>query len=106
MNDASGLSAIGLGSIGRQTNVESYIRHEELGIVIDHSAFSPDQDPSLIQAARVIYDTYYSVHPQVTELPLGVAISRLTYRGKLIFNGKPILLPQECFIPLSVMNAR
>lgn len=97
MSDVSGVSAI-----DRQT----FIRHEELGIVIDNSAFLPDQDPSLIQAARMIYDTYYSVHPNVTELPLGVAISRSTYRGKLIFNGKPILLPQECFIPLSVMNAR
>ena len=97
MSDVSGVSAI-----GRQT----FIRHEELGIVIDNSAFLSDQDPSLIQAARMIYDTYYSVHPNVTELPLGVAISRSTYRGKLIFNGKPILLPQECFIPLSVMNAR
>ena len=97
MSDVSGVS-----SIDKQT----FIRHEELGIVIDNSAFLPDQDPSLIQAARMIYDTYYSVHPNVTELPLGVAISRSTYRGKLIFNGKPILLPQECFIPLNVMNAR
>jgi hypothetical protein len=97
VSDVSGVSAI-----DRQT----FIRHEELGIVIDNSAFLPGQDPSLIQAARMIYDTYYSVHPNVTELPLGVAISRSTYRGKLIFNGKPILLPQECFIPLSVMNAR
>ena len=85
---------------------QAYSRHEELGIVMNNSAFSPEQDPSLIQAARVIYETYYTVHPNVTDLPLGVAIHRVTYRGKLIFNGKPALLPQECFIPLSVMDAR
>jgi hypothetical protein len=93
---------VSLDAIGEQ----SYIRHEELGIVMDNTAFAPEQDPSLIQAARVIYETYYSVHPSVTDLPLGVAINRFTCRGKLIFNGKPILLPQECFIPFSTIDAR
>ncbi len=90
------------GAIGDQP----YVRYEELGIVMDNSALSPDQDPSLIQAARVIYETYYAVHPSVTDLPLGVAIHRFTFRGKLIFNRKPILLPQECFIPFSTIDAR
>jgi hypothetical protein len=90
------------GAIGEQP----YIRYEELGIVMNNSTLSPEEDPSLIQAARVIYETYYSVHPSVTDLPLGVAIHRFTFRGKLIFNGKPILLPQECFIPFSTIDAR
>ena len=57
-------------------------------------------DPGLLQAARQIYQTYRAVHPDRVQRPLGVAISRYTYRGKLIFHGKPILLPQECFLPL------
>jgi hypothetical protein len=36
---------------------------------------------------------------------MGVAIDRFTYRGKLIFRAKPILLPQECFVPLSQLEA-
>jgi hypothetical protein len=66
----------------------------------------PEEDPSLIQAARNIYETYYTVHPEVTELPLGVAIDRISYRGKLIFKQKPALLPKECFIPFSSIDAR
>lgn len=62
-------------------------------------------DPSLLQAARTIYQTFHAVHPEVTELPIGVAINRFTYRGKLIFSGKPILLPQEKFIPFALINS-
>ncbi|NJL86731.1 MAG: hypothetical protein HC886_13360 [Leptolyngbyaceae cyanobacterium SM1_1_3] len=58
-------------------------------------------DPTLLRSARHIYRTYYEVHPNEVQRPLGVAISRNSRRGKLIFNGKPILLPHECFIPLS-----
>ncbi|MBD2580422.1 hypothetical protein H6G50_22435 [Oscillatoria sp. FACHB-1406] len=58
-------------------------------------------DPSLILAARSIYLTYYSVHPERQDLPIGVAIHRHSYRGKLIFGRKPILLPRECFIPFN-----
>lgn len=57
-------------------------------------------DPRLIQAARQIYNTYYEVHPERTERPIGVAIDRQSYRGQLIFGEKPVLLPRECFVPL------
>lgn len=76
------------------------------GISMSYAAIPPEQDPSIIQAAREIYETYYTVHPEVTELPLGVAIDRISYRGKLIFKQKPALLPKECFIPFSSINAR
>ncbi|WP_088893823.1 hypothetical protein [Leptolyngbya ohadii] len=58
-------------------------------------------DPALLQAARDIYRTFYEVHPDEVQRPLGVAIDRFSFRGKLIFNGKPVLLPKECFIPIS-----
>ena len=71
----------------------------------DDTDFSVLLDPGLIRAARSIYTTYYEVHPELMQRPLGVAISRLTYRGKLIFSGKPVLLPQECFVPFSQIES-
>ncbi|MBD1839721.1 hypothetical protein H6F78_13150 [Coleofasciculus sp. FACHB-64] len=62
-------------------------------------------DPSIVRAARQIYRTYSEVHPDRMQRPLGVAIDRYTYRGKLIFAGKPILLPQECFVPFSQIES-
>ncbi len=62
-------------------------------------------DPALLRAARQIYRTYFEVHPEVTQRPFGVAIDRYTHRGKLIFRNKPILLPQECFVPFSQLEA-
>lgn len=57
-------------------------------------------DPALLQAARSIYRTYYEVHPDEIQRPIGVALDRFSLRGKLIFGAKPILLPRECFVPL------
>ncbi|MCA1994342.1 MAG: hypothetical protein LDL41_20180 [Coleofasciculus sp. S288] len=62
-------------------------------------------DPSLLRAARQIYRTYYEVHPDHTQRPSGVAIDRYTFRGKLIFRSRPILLPRECFVPFSQLEA-
>lgn len=70
----------------------------------DRLAFGDDSvllDPKLIKAARHIYRTFYEVHPDVVQRPIGVAIGRLTRRGKLVFGDKPVLLPQECFVPFS-----
>lgn len=58
-------------------------------------------DPAILQAARGIYRTYYEVHPEQVRRPIGIAIDRYSYRGKLIFGAKPVLLPKECFIPLN-----
>ena len=62
-------------------------------------------DPSIVRAARQIYRSYSEVHPDRIQRPLGVALDRYTYRGKLIFAGKPILLPQECFVPFSQIES-
>ncbi|MBW4637661.1 MAG: hypothetical protein KME05_05385 [Gloeocapsa sp. UFS-A4-WI-NPMV-4B04] len=62
-------------------------------------------DPTLLKAARQIYRTYCEVHTKIIKRPTGVAINQLTYRGKLLFSSKPILLPQECFIPLSQIES-
>ncbi len=70
----------------------------------DPLAFGDDSallNPELIKAARHIYRTFYEVHPEVIQRPIGVAIGRRNYRGKLVFGDKPVLLPQECFVPFS-----
>ncbi len=67
--------------------------------------FSALLDPSLLQSARHIYRTYYEVHPDQTGRPIGIAIDRFTHRGKLIFGAKPILLPQECFVPVAQIES-
>ncbi|MEB3273610.1 MAG: hypothetical protein ACO4CG_10585 [Prochlorothrix sp.] len=62
-------------------------------------------DPSLLRAARHLYRQFYEVHPDVVDRPMGIAINRYNYRGKLIFGKRPILLPQECLIPLEQIQS-
>jgi hypothetical protein len=63
-------------------------------------------DPKLLQAAQDIYRMYCSINTDVTRRrqPIGVAMNRGTYRGKLIFSSYPILLPEECFIPIQELE--
>ncbi|MGG6266117.1 hypothetical protein ACQ4M3_04665 [Leptolyngbya sp. AN03gr2] len=72
-------------------------------IDVNENDYATYLDPTLIQSARLIYETYFAVHPDI-DRPLGVAINRITHRGKIIFTGKPILLPQECFIPFELIE--
>ncbi len=62
-------------------------------------------DPTLLRAARQIYRTYCEVHTKTSKRPTGVAINQLTYRGKLLFSSKPVLLPEESFIPVSQLES-
>ncbi|HEY9648892.1 MAG TPA: hypothetical protein V6C88_21105 [Chroococcidiopsis sp.] len=71
----------------------------------DTMDFSGLLDPMLLQAARQIYQSYYEVHTDQIQRPLGVALDRFTYRGQLIFTRKPILLPQECFVPINQLES-
>jgi hypothetical protein len=80
----------------QQWQEDYYTEQIELPILVD---------PAILRAARQIYRTYYEVHPDQTQRPYGVAIDRYTLRGKLIFRNKPILLPQECFVPFSQLEA-
>lgn len=61
-------------------------------------------DYTLLKAARQIYLTHRELRPDLVE-PTGVAIDRLTYRGRVLFAKKPILLPQEEFIPLNEIES-
>ena len=62
-------------------------------------------DPALLQAARKLYRSFYEANPDVVQRPSGVALNRYNHRGKLIFGRKPILLPQESFIPFEQVQA-
>lgn len=62
-------------------------------------------DPAILQAARQIYRTYYEVHVEQVQRPIGVVIHRENHRGQLVFGQKPILLPQECFVPMNLIEA-
>jgi hypothetical protein len=90
----------------RSTGVVSVVLADQVGIAVNTGSISGNSlsgghglsggpssggyDPSLVQAARQIYQTYYQVHPT------------LNYRGKLVFVRMPALLPQECFIPFEL----
>nr|RNJ68711.1 MAG: hypothetical protein EDM05_13630 [Leptolyngbya sp. IPPAS B-1204] len=62
---------------------------------------SSTSESSLLAAACSIYCTYHNSCPDRTQYPCGVAVDRLSLRGKLIFAAKPILLPKEAFVPFS-----
>ncbi len=60
---------------------------------------------SLLQAARQIYESHVQLRPDVAfQSPRGVVIHPQTLRGDLIFSEYPILLPQELFIPIDVLD--
>lgn len=61
-------------------------------------------DPTVIRAARQIYRTFIEIYPNSSQQPTGVVVNRFTYRGKLIFSTKPILLPDECFVSLNQLE--
>ncbi len=74
-----------------QTNQTSYPEQNHPSTLID---------AALIKAAGDIYNIHCEVHPEITGHASGVAIHRENHRGKVIFKGQPVLLPEERFIPL------
>lgn len=82
-----------------------YVSQQRTETRVEEVDFPTLIDPAVIRAARQIYRTYYEVHPEITQRPLGVAIDRYTHRGKLIFSGRPVLLPQECFVPFNQIES-
>ncbi|PSO48722.1 MAG: hypothetical protein BRC33_08870 [Cyanobacteria bacterium SW_9_44_58] len=63
------------------------------------------RDPYIIKAAQYIYQKCYEIYPKKAEQTQGVAIDRETYRGQLIFQDNPILLPWESFIPSEQLHS-
>ena len=63
------------------------------------------RDPSLLYTAKAIYQDYCSISLKKTLMPLGIVIDRVTHRGQVVFTEHPILLPQECFIPVKHLES-
>jgi hypothetical protein len=63
-------------------------------------------DPALVRAARDIYHLYCQINPdrERRRQPIGVAINKLNYQGKLIFSSFPILLPEEIFMSIEQLD--
>lgn len=75
-------------------------RDRSTKVKVDYAMFL---DPTLIKAARKVYQSYCSFS-QLNQKPLGVVIDCQTYRGHLTFREKPILLPRERFIGIDLIE--
>ena len=64
-------------------------------------------DPALLRAGQDIYTLYCELNPdrEHRRQPIGIAMNKISYRGKLVFSSYPILLPQECFITLDQLES-
>lgn len=69
------------------------------------SASDRSQQASLLREARKIYRAFFAAHPQSAQRPVGVALDRRSGRGYVVFGQRPILLPQEFFIPLDQLQS-
>jgi hypothetical protein len=59
----------------------------------------------LLEAAREIYETYCESQAELSKYPLGVALDRQHFRGKVIFRDPPILLPGEVYVTLEHLES-
>jgi hypothetical protein len=64
----------------------------------------PQLDALTLQAAQAIHQRYCAVYKPGKPKPLGVAIDPTTRRGQLVFTDSPVLLPQERFIPIQMLQ--
>ena len=60
-------------------------------------------DPIIVRAAKQIYRYYADSYAAQLPRPMGIAINRLDMSGKLIYS-QLILLPQESFVPMELIE--
>ena len=60
-------------------------------------------DPMIVRAAKQIYRYYADSYAAQLPRPMGIAINRLDMSGKLIYS-QLILLPQESFVPMELIE--
>ncbi len=60
-------------------------------------------DPMVIRAAKQIYRYYADSYAAQLPRPMGIAINRIDMTGKLIYS-QLILLPQESFVPMDLIE--
>lgn len=59
---------------------------------------------TILHAAKQAYRSYMDAYDDQIPRPLGIAVNRKDLTGKLVFR-KPILLPQESFVPIEIVEA-
>lgn len=71
-----------------------------------NTTYSESFSLSLVMAARGIYSNYCKTHSEKSRRPVvGVVIHQETGRGQLVFQGKPVLLPKEHFVPFEQISS-
>ncbi|MDX2254225.1 MAG: hypothetical protein NW214_01780 [Pseudanabaenaceae cyanobacterium bins.39] len=60
-------------------------------------------DPMIVRAAKQIYRYYADSYASQLPRPMGVVINRQDMNGKLIYS-QLILLPQESFVPIEIIE--
>ncbi|OCR02075.1 hypothetical protein BCD67_07825 [Oscillatoriales cyanobacterium USR001] len=63
-------------------------------------------DLALLRAARLTYRAYLEVNCDRMQRPLGVVVNTVNCRGQLIFSSRPILLPDECYVPFEQIESQ
>lgn len=61
-------------------------------------------ETTVLHAAKQTYRSYMDAYDEQIPRPLGIAVNRNDLTGKLVFR-RPILLPQESFVPIEVLEA-
>ena len=62
-------------------------------------------DPDLLGIARQLYREYYYNHTPQMRRPLGVVVHRRSHRAMVVFSHQPVLLWDECLIPLERLES-
>jgi len=63
-------------------------------------------DSTLLQAAKLTYRAYLKAHCGEMQRPVGIVINMANSRGQLIFSSKPVLLPDEYYIPFEQIESQ
>ena len=71
----------------------------------NHNGMGEILDPNVLKSAKEIYYTYLHFHVQLKRKPIGVAVDQKTHKGQLLFTKRPILLPDEKFVPISQLES-
>jgi hypothetical protein len=61
-------------------------------------------DPAILRAAKQVFRFYVDSYATQLPRPLGVAVNRGDMSGKLVYS-QLILLPQESFIPIELIES-
>lgn len=109
--DLTGLSDSKTADSISHANNQSYVRRATVSYstqkneaASNRREFTQKVEPSILKGARQIYRNYLDTHASHLPRPLGVAINRTDMSGKLVHK-HAIFLPQECFVPIEILES-